>query len=499
MRVRTEESDNYHPKITSGKSHYHRSPQTQDRDIARSKHLAKENSNNEKYSHQITNFLQQGQKSDFSQKFGQPDSIAVSPIKVVQEQPSNIIGFDQQGGDMMNQDGFDFVDEAQQAAIDNAYDFRSKDKEIEFNTESFQELSLLLENRNRKNESNFCGYKTNTENSKGKQFKPSDSKPNARQAQQLAYASNSESHVISELNDKIAELLEKNASLDKQNQQLRQENQRLSAAFEEKGLLVVNLQNQIEYLLPKLDRLKQLESSAAKHKEKAQKLESENNELRRSYSRLEKEFVSVENSYRNQLETLRRELEGSPEEAQFIESHRGLKPKQDDFKQSKNMGPGIGVRKSQENFKLLEGSPTHHREKSGDEERLLKELLHYKKNTERFIKCIIKMVVDCAPSHYIDGQVPDLKLAWKFIKKMMVEFAATKKEFEYLKKDEEILQKCTDLLFLEEKAELLPKINEILMKKNRLSKIISKVKLHLNLSSLEEIENYFTKVMSPGS
>ena len=123
------------------------------------------------------------------------------------------------------------------------------------------------------------------------------------------------------------------------------------------------------------------------------------------------------------------------------------------------------------------------------EPKTMLELIEYKKSTERFLKCITKMVVDCAPADYLQGGHADLKLVWKFIKKMMTEFVSVKKETEYLKRDEEILQSCCDVLFIEEKNEVPAKITEILMKKNRLFKIISKLKLHFNLSSLQTLED----------
>ena len=107
------------------------------------------------------------------------------------------------------------------------------------------------------------------------------------------------------------------------------------------------------------------------------------------------------------------------------------------------------------------------------------------KNSDKFNKAIIEMIVQCAPVGYFSSK-PSLKQAWKYVKRIMEEFVILKRSMDSLKDNtgqpQRILKTAMDYLMVDEDSKLPLKLKELVNENNHMDIIINKFK------SLTEID-----------
>ena len=119
---------------------------------------------------------------------------------------------------------------------------------------------------------------------------------------------------------------------------------------------------------------------------------------------------------------------------------------------------------------------------------LIKELQFYQKNTQKFIDSITKMVMECSPTS--DNKPPNLKQIWKWLKHVFHDYMELKTEFKSAPslKEKDTLEQIKEFLFVTNKDDIIPAISDILVQSTRLSQLISKFKILLDLTHAKNIE-----------
>ena len=132
---------------------------------------------------------------------------------------------------------------------------------------------------------------------------------------------------------------------------------------------------------------------------------------------------------------------------------------------------------------------------SAPRERELAELLHYKKNTQKFVDSITEMVMECSPKEYWKAK-PSLKQIWKWLKNIITDYIDLKRKVLDGPEDSDLLKACMDFLMVKSKDDLVPFLHEVLVDNTKMAQIISKIKISYGLSAfntLDELDAFLDK------
>jgi len=122
----------------------------------------------------------------------------------------------------------------------------------------------------------------------------------------------------------------------------------------------------------------------------------------------------------------------------------------------------------------------------------IKEIQETSKTNNKFVDSLLELVARCSPKGSFEGK-PNVKQAWKWIKRLMEEYMTIKKEGKEGEDGptQEIIRSMMDYLMVKDPSEIQDKFRSVLVENNLMKRVVAKVKTIHNLewvNSLQELE-----------
>jgi len=106
---------------------------------------------------------------------------------------------------------------------------------------------------------------------------------------------------------------------------------------------------------------------------------------------------------------------------------------------------------------------------------------------QKFADRFIELVYQCSPPGFFNGK-PNLKDAWKWMKRLMEEYMILKRQGKADEADRDLVKLIMDYLLIEDKADIPVKLKQLIADNNSLNKVIKKVKMIHGLERITSIQ-----------
>jgi len=125
----------------------------------------------------------------------------------------------------------------------------------------------------------------------------------------------------------------------------------------------------------------------------------------------------------------------------------------------------------------------------------IKEIQESSKINNKFVDSLLDLVARCSPAGSFEGR-PNVKQAWKWIKRLMEEYMNMKKEGKEGDDapNQEILRSIMDYLMVQDPSEVQDKFRSVLVENNLMQMVISKVKEIHNLEYVASLQDLKRKL-----